>query len=45
MAAAVRSNDEHDLSLVFSANEEQKVYGDPLYQLVAARRVGLVPFP
>jgi hypothetical protein len=45
MAAAVHSNDEHDLSLVFSASQEQKVYGDPLYQLVAARRVGLLPFP
>jgi hypothetical protein len=45
MAAAVRSNDEHDLSLVYSASQEQKVYGDPLYQLVAARRVNLVPFP
>ena len=45
MAAAVRSNDEHDLSLVFSASQEQKVYGDPLYQLVAARRVNLVRFP
>jgi hypothetical protein len=45
MAAAVRSNDEHDLSLVFSASEERRVYGDPLYQLVAARRVNLLPFP
>jgi len=45
MAAAVKSNDEHDLSLVFSASEEQKIYGDPLYTLVAARRVGLLPFP
>jgi hypothetical protein len=45
MATAVRSNDEHDLSLVFSAREEQKTYGDPLYQMVAARRVNLLPFP
>jgi hypothetical protein len=45
LAAAARSNDEHDLSLVFSASQEQKVYGDPLYQLVAARRVKLLPFP
>jgi hypothetical protein len=44
-AAAVKSNDEHDLSLTFSASEEQKIYGDPLYTLVAARRVGLLPFP
>lgn len=43
-AAAVASYDEHDLSLTFSASQEQKVYGDPLYQLVAAQRVGLVPF-
>jgi len=42
-AAAVRSDDEHDISLVFSAREEMAVYGDPLYQLAAARRVGLVP--
>jgi hypothetical protein len=42
-AAAVRSNDEHDLSLVFSAREEWKTYGDRLYQVVAARRVQLIP--
>lgn len=42
-AAAVLSNDEHDLSLTFSAGEEMAVYGDPLYQLAAARRLGLVP--
>jgi hypothetical protein len=42
-AAAARSNDEHDLSLVFSAREEWKVYGDRLYQVVAARRVNLIP--
>jgi hypothetical protein len=42
-AAAVRSNDEHDLSLVFSAREEWKHYGDRLYQVVAARRIGLIP--
>ncbi|MDM9627876.1 questin oxidase family protein [Rhizobium sp. S152] len=41
-AAAAASYDEHDISLVFSANEEMKIYGDPLYQLAAARRVGLV---
>ncbi len=44
-AAAVSSNDEHDLSLTFSASEEQKIYGDPLYTLVAARRVKLLPWP
>ena len=42
-AAAARSYDEHDISLVFSAREEMAVYGDPLYQLAAARRVNLVP--
>jgi Questin oxidase-like len=45
MRAAAASNDEHDLSLVFSAREEQKIYGDPLYTLVAARRVNLLPWP
>ena len=41
-AAAVRSDDEHDLSLVFSAREEWKAFGDRLYQVVAARRVRLI---
>jgi hypothetical protein len=41
-AAAVRSNDEHDLSLVFSAREEWLFHGDPLYKVVAARRVQLI---
>ena len=44
-AAAIASNDEHDMSLTFSASQEEKVYGDALYRLVAARRVGLLPFP
>lgn len=42
-AAAAQSYDEHDLSLVFTATQEFGAYGDPLYQLAAARRVGLVP--
>lgn len=42
-AAAVRSNDEHDLSLAFSAREEWQTYGDRLYQVVAARRLQLIP--
>jgi hypothetical protein len=42
-AAAVKCDDEHDLSLTFSAWEEWKVYGDPLYRFVAARRVRLIP--
>lgn len=41
-AAAVASDDEHDHSLVFSALEEFKLTGDPLYRMVAARRVGLI---
>ena len=34
-AAAVASDDEHDHSLVFSAFEEFRVFGDPLYKVVA----------
>lgn len=41
-AAAVASDDEHDHSLVFSALEEFRLTGDPLYRVVAARRVGLI---
>ena len=41
-AAAVASDDEHDLSLAFSALEEHAFTGDPLYRVVAARRVGLI---
>ncbi len=40
--AAIASDDEHDVSLVFSAREEERAYGDPLYRVVAARRVGLI---
>lgn len=42
-AAACRSDDEHDVSLVWSAREEHAHRGDPLYQVVAARRIGLLP--
>jgi hypothetical protein len=42
-AAACASNDEHDISLVWSAREEHEYHGDALYQVVAARRVGLLP--
>jgi hypothetical protein len=42
-AAAVASNDEHDISLVYSARAEEAVWGDALYRVVAARRVGLLP--
>lgn len=41
-AAAIASDDEHDISLTFSAREEEKIYGDPLYRVVAARRVRLI---
>lgn len=41
-AAATRSDDEHDISLTFSAREEEKIYGDRLYRVVAARRVNLI---
>ena len=39
---AVKRDDEHDLSLSFSAGEEFKHYGDPLYTYVAAKRLNLV---
>ena len=39
---AVRRDDEHDLSLCFSAGEEFKHYGDRLYQYAAAKRLELV---
>jgi hypothetical protein len=39
---ACASNDEHDISLTFSASEEEKHYGDPIYRVIAARRVGLI---
>ena len=35
-------DDEHDLSLAFSAGEEFKHYGDPLYKYVAARRLNMI---
>jgi hypothetical protein len=41
-ATAVACDDEHDISLTFSAFEEWKFYGDPLYRHVAARRVRLI---
>ncbi len=39
---AVTRDDEHDLSLSFSAGEEFKRYGDPLYKYAAAKRLNLV---
>ncbi|CAM5771635.1 hypothetical protein LMIY3S_03574 [Labrys miyagiensis] len=41
--AAIASNDEHDVSLVFSSLQEEAVWHDPLYRVVAARRVSLIP--
>ncbi|PYE32231.1 MULTISPECIES: questin oxidase family protein [unclassified Rhizobium] len=41
-AAAAESYDEHDISLAFSAFEEMAAYGDPLYRVVAARRLGMI---
>lgn len=41
-AAAVASNDEHDISLVWTSRCEEQHWGDPLYRVIAARRVGLV---
>lgn len=40
--AAVASDDEHDISLCFSAYEEYQRTGDLLYRVVAARRLGLM---
>lgn len=41
-AAAAESFDEHDISLAFSAFAEMNVYGDPLYRVAAARRLGMI---
>jgi hypothetical protein len=42
-AAAIRSDDEHDISLTFSCWQEEEVWNDPLYRVVAARRLALIP--
>lgn len=42
-AVAAQSYDEHDISIAFSAHEEMRVLGDPLYRVAAARRLGLIP--
>jgi hypothetical protein len=39
---AATHDDEHDLSLGFSAGEESKRYGDPLYKYAAAKRPNLI---
>jgi hypothetical protein len=41
-AAAIRSDDEHDVSLTFSCLQEEQVWKDPLYRVAAARRLGLI---
>lgn len=41
-AAARQSFDEHDISIAFSAHEEMALYGDPLYRVASARRLGLI---
>lgn len=41
-AAARQSFDEHDISIAFSAHEEMALYGDPLYRVACARRLGLI---
>ena len=39
---AIMRDDEHDLSLTFSASEEFKRYRDPLYKYAAAKRLNLI---
>ena len=41
LKVACSSDDEHDISLTFSAHEEALHYGDRLYRVIAARRLGL----
>ncbi|NKC32671.1 questin oxidase family protein [Falsiroseomonas selenitidurans] len=40
-AAACRSDDEHDISLTWSCRCEEAQWGDRLYRVLAARRLGL----
>jgi hypothetical protein len=42
-AAARRSRDEHDISLTFSAWQEDTMYHDPLYRVAVARQLRLLP--
>ncbi len=39
---ACASDDEHDISFAYSAGEEFSLTGDRLYQVLAAKRVGLI---
>jgi hypothetical protein len=41
--AAIRSDDEHDISLTFSCLQEEEIWNDPLYRVAAARRLALIP--
>jgi hypothetical protein len=41
-AAAADEESVHDISLVFSAWQEEQEYSDPLYRIVAARRLGMI---
>lgn len=41
-AAATDASDEHDISLAYSAWREEEVWRDPLYRVVAARRLELI---
>ncbi|WP_216671291.1 questin oxidase family protein [Mangrovicoccus sp. HB161399] len=41
-AAARLSDDEHDISVAFSASEEDRIRPDPLYRVSVARRLGLI---
>jgi hypothetical protein len=41
-AAAIRSDDEHDISLTFSCLQEEEIWNDPLYRIAAARRLALI---
>jgi hypothetical protein len=41
-AAAIAADDEHEISLTYSAWQEEIAWGDPLYRVVAARELGLI---
>jgi Questin oxidase-like len=42
LAAAVASDDEHDIKAAYTASNEERVYGGELYRLAAARYLRLV---
>lgn len=41
-AKACAATDEHDISLTYSASQENQIWPDPLYRVVAARRLGMI---